>query len=140
MIQIKQATKKEVQMFGKKEWPKLDVMHYGKPNIKWVTKEFKYKIIKEGVIAGIITGKVHGRVVYIDELLIAESERGTGLGKQLIDIVTALGKKYRCHKLYLITGKDWPSNIFYLKQGFVKTADLPDHHLHHDFVAYQKKI
>ncbi len=49
---------------------------------------------------------IHGRFVYVDDLVTAESERGGGLGARLLDAVAEIGRDAGCGRLVLDTALD----------------------------------
>ena len=95
---------------------------------------------KEGKTVGLVSGKLEAGVVYIGMIVTVESARGKGVGRMLVGKTEQFGKRHGAHKMWLITGKDWPENVFYLKTGFKIEGVLPDHHYHTDFVIYTKPI
>jgi GNAT superfamily N-acetyltransferase len=66
---------------------------------------------------------VHGRFLYVDDLVTAQIERGHGYGTQLMDRLKAVGRSLGCRKLVLDTGLD---NVlghrFYYRQGLLAMA------------------
>ena len=66
---------------------------------------------------------IHGRFVYIDDLVTAEGERRQGIGARLLDAVAAEGRRLGCGRLVLDTALD---NVlghrFYYRQGLLARA------------------
>jgi GNAT superfamily N-acetyltransferase len=66
---------------------------------------------------------IHGRFLYVDDLVAAETARRQGLGAQLLDAVAAEGRKLGCRRLVLDTALD---NVlghrFYYRQGLLARA------------------
>lgn len=66
---------------------------------------------------------IHGRFVYIDDLMTAEGERRQGIGARLLDAVAAEGRRLGCGRLVLDTALD---NVlghrFYYRQGLMARA------------------
>ena len=66
---------------------------------------------------------VHGRFIYVDDLVTAAGERGRGLGARLLDAVIAEGRRLGCARLVLDTALD---NVlghrFYYRQGLLARA------------------
>lgn len=136
MIKISKATKKEVL---DKEWQDLINAKYGKGE-KWIEKHFRFKAVENGKLIGTIDGKYEPGVIYIAGVMAAEDSRGRGVGTMLINKAEEYGKKLGAHKTWLVTGKDWSSNVFYKKLGFELVGDLPDFYFHKDFVIYTRPI
>lgn len=138
-MKIVKTTKEDVRRFSNKEWPKLDMLHYGR-STRWISKNFYFKLIEKRKIIGIVTGDFKGGVVYVEELIVMEKDRKRGIGKKLMDKIISYGKQNKAHKIYLFTGIDWPANSFYKQLGYEKIGYLPNHYLNHDFVIYQKPL
>jgi GNAT superfamily N-acetyltransferase len=78
----------------------------------------------------IITDFVHGRHLYIDDLVCTEFHRSQGLGAQLLKHAEELAKKMECRGLRLCTGiENDRGKKFYDRHGWNLRA-----------VAYKKKL
>lgn len=139
MITVQPTTKKEISEFNTSEWHGVDQEHYGK-EVEWDEAGFAYKVTEDGQIVGSITGKHESGVLYIDDIIVANTKRGLGVGKKLMEEAEKFGKEHGAHKAHLITGKDWEARKFYDSLGYIKVAELPNHHFHKDFVIYEKII
>ncbi len=66
---------------------------------------------------------IHGRFIYVDDLVTAESERRAGIGARLLDAVAAEGRKLGCGRLVLDTALDNVlAHRFYYRQGMLARA------------------
>ncbi len=66
---------------------------------------------------------IHGRFVYVDDLVTAESERGSGIGARLLAAVAAEGHREGCSRLVLDTALDNVlAHRFYYRQGLLARA------------------
>lgn len=66
---------------------------------------------------------IHGRFVYVDDLVTAEDERGGGLGARLLDAVADIGRAAGCARLVLDTALDNVlAHRFYYRQGLLARA------------------
>lgn len=139
MIKISPSTKEEIKEFDDKEWVDADTKYYGRP-VPWLEKEFVFKAEEEGVIVGIISGRIDEGILEIIDVIVAKNQRGKGIGKLLVEKAEVFGKENKTHKAHLITGKGWPTEAFYQKLGYKKVGDLPNHFVHKDFVIYEKEI
>ncbi len=139
MIKITKTSYNKIKDFNLKEWHGVDIEHYGK-RVEWNDKEFIFKAEEKEEIIGTASGKYASGVVYIDAIIVARDKRGKGVGKALIKKIEKLGKRLGAHKIWLITGKDWKGNDFYIKLGFLKGCILPQHHFKKDFIIYYKFI
>ena len=139
MVKITKATKKDIKGWSDIEWHKVDLLHYGKDTV-WNEQKFKFKATEDGKLLGYILIKHEAGVIYVESIITAESARGRGIGTLLIKKAEVLGKKLGAHRIWLVTGKDWPENAFYLKNGFKNIGILPDLYYRQDFVIYSKPI
>ncbi len=66
---------------------------------------------------------VHGRFLYVDDLVCEETERGCGHGARLLDRLKAEGRAHGCAKLVLDTALDNArGHRFYYRQGLLARA------------------
>ncbi len=139
MIRISNSTDEEVRDFGKIEWPFANREHYG-IDVDYRQKDFVLKATEDKNIVGSVKCSHEGGVLKIHYLIVAHNKRGQGIGRQLMEKVEALGKRFGAHKVHLNTGEDWKATKFYEKLGYKRVAVLPNHNFHKDFVIYEKFI
>ena len=66
---------------------------------------------------------IHGRFVYVDDLVTAADERRGGLGARLLDAVAMIGRDAGCARLVLDTALDNVlAHRFYYRQGMLARA------------------
>ena len=66
---------------------------------------------------------VHGRFLYVDDLVVDAGERGCGYGAVLMDRLKQEGRSLGCAKLVLDTGLDNAlAHRFYFRQGLLAMA------------------
>ena len=66
---------------------------------------------------------VHGRFLYVDDLVSEENQRGRGHGARLLDQLEAEGRALGCAKLVLDSGLgNALAHRFYYRQGLLATA------------------
>jgi GNAT superfamily N-acetyltransferase len=66
---------------------------------------------------------IHGRFIYVDDLVTAENERSSGLGARLLDAVAALGQSLGCDRLVLDTALDnVRAHRFYYRESLLARA------------------
>jgi ribosomal protein S18 acetylase RimI-like enzyme len=66
---------------------------------------------------------VHGKFLYVDDLVADQSERSRGYGAQLLDKLKAEARAQDCNKLVLDTGLDnYLAHRFYFRQGLLAQA------------------
>lgn len=63
---------------------------------------------------------IHGRFLYVDDLVTLHRERGQGCGEQLIDALRDLGHKQQCARLVLDTAlSNALAQRFYFRSGLL---------------------
>jgi len=66
---------------------------------------------------------IHGRFIYVDDLVSAESARREGLGARMLDGVAAIGRELGLQRLVLDTAIDNVfAHRFYYRQGLLARA------------------
>jgi ribosomal protein S18 acetylase RimI-like enzyme len=66
---------------------------------------------------------IHGRFVYVDDLVTSEADRGSGVGARLLDVVAEEARKLGCDRLVLDTALDNVlAHRFYYRQGLLARA------------------
>jgi len=138
-LNIKKASKKEVDEFNKVAWSGLDIEHYNK-HVKWVVKPILLKITDGKNTIATIDAKYESGVIYINKLTVAKENRKKGVGRMMMEKIEAEAINLGAHKIFLITGKDWIACKLYESLDYKITADLKNHYLGFDFVIYSKMI
>ncbi len=66
---------------------------------------------------------IHGRFIYVDDLVANADDRGQGHGGRLLDLILEEGQSRGCSKLVLDTGLDNVlAHRFYYRQGLLARA------------------
>jgi GNAT superfamily N-acetyltransferase len=66
---------------------------------------------------------IHGRFIYVDDLVTIEAKRRSGVGARLLDAVAEEGRKLGCNRLVLDTALDNVlAHRFYYHQGLLARA------------------
>jgi GNAT superfamily N-acetyltransferase len=66
---------------------------------------------------------IHGRFLYVDDLVTADGDRGHGIGARLLEAVAAEGPRLGCGRLVLDTALDNVlAHRFYYRQGLLARA------------------
>ncbi|HEX3883502.1 MAG TPA: GNAT family N-acetyltransferase [Stellaceae bacterium] len=66
---------------------------------------------------------IHGRFIYVDDLVTGEAARREGLGARMLDAVAAIGREEGLHRLVLDTAIDNVfAHRFYYRQGLLARA------------------
>ncbi|MCR5307029.1 MAG: GNAT family N-acetyltransferase [Oscillospiraceae bacterium] len=97
---------------------------------------YGYVCEENGQILGFAAGRLMtylcGREYVIDEFCVSYEAQGRGIGSALMQHITAEMKSRCCAGIVLNTTKGYPSEAFYLKNGFQQRADMITMFLHLD--------
>lgn len=78
----------------------------------------------KGMIAGRKTTYLHGKEYFIDEFFISPSAQRKGVGSQMISFVKKELSSLGFVDMVLNTSKGFPSERFYLKNGFMQRENM----------------
>lgn len=78
-----------------------------------------------GALIGGVNGVVHWRWLYVRHLWVAQSQRGRGLGRRMMDEAAALAQARDCVGLYIDTFDPGVAR-FYESLGFAQTGEIAD--------------
>lgn len=77
-----------------------------------------------GAVVGFALVSLHGDDTHLDELDVASSHGGRGVGRALLAAVNDWARERRCRRVTLTTFRDVPFNApFYARVGFVEVHD-----------------
>lgn len=136
-IKILRRKNKSLKDFWKKEWFNADLEHWGR-HTKWEEKTYFIEALEEEKLVGFLEMSIQAGVVKVRDLIIANDNRRKGVGKELMLAAEKLARKYKAHKIYLITGRGWIAEEFYKSIGYEKIGVLKKHSFRHDFVQFSK--
>ena len=63
---------------------------------------------------------------FVSELFVLESERGSGVGRKLLDATKERALERECSRLHLVTGKGRGAYQFYSKLGWKERPEIMD--------------
>lgn len=138
-IKVIEKADENILAFEKAQWAIADTEHYGVPK-DWNPKKFVIVAYEDTKIVGSLEMQVKVGVAEIETLIVADTQRGAGVGTSLLQEAEKIAKENNAHKLYLFTGKGWKAEAFYQKYGMQPTGELKDHYAHNDYIEYCKFI
>ena len=139
MIKISKVARNKAMEFNESEWDMVNDEHFGK-GIRWNTTPFQFKATENGKTVGLIFGKHESGTIYISNIIVAKDKRRQGIATKLVEEAIDFGKKFKDHKIWLISGAHYKEDPFFAKIGFKKEATIPDLYFHKNFIIYTKEI
>lgn len=106
---------------------------FSKTRLNWLARS------EEGHLVGAVTADVLWDWLYVDELWVDESARGTGLGKQLMRLVEEHAVQAGLTGVWLWT-QSWQAADFYKKLGYEEFTRFPDFPRGHERIGFRKTI
>jgi ribosomal protein S18 acetylase RimI-like enzyme len=110
-----------------------DAPAYAPTRIAWRASSDDHALV------GVLTANVLWDWLYIDELWVDASQRGTGLGKRLMEHAEAHAAGASLTGLWLWT-QSWQAADFYTHLGFEKFAEFPDFPRGHSRIGFRKML
>lgn len=130
---------RDVVRFLRSEWPRADEALLGRA-YEWHS-EIVVIAAKDGRRpAGVLRGHLLGGVGTVQELLVAESWRGRGVGSNLLAAFEDRARGRHCHKVVLRTPVGSRAEGFYRERGYRREYILLGHHFGHDFLGVAKYL
>ena len=107
--------------------------HYESVRLNWLSYD------SADTLVGAATANLLWDWIYIDELWVDESQRGTGLGKQLMQQVEAYATTNNCTGLWLWT-QSWQAAEFYKHLGYQEFTRFDDFPKGHARIGFRKLV
>lgn len=126
--------------FQTTEWSLSDTEHFGEVSRDSSKRKFLYLTRIEGEITAYVVLETNMGVATIDVVIVKLSERGQGIGKQLIRYVITQARKKQCHVIKLETGVSWKARLVYEKLGFKIRSVLPNYYGNQEYVLMDMKL
>lgn len=104
---------------------------FKKDRLNWLALE------EGGGIVGALTGDLLWDWLYIDELWVDESRRGTGLGRKLMSQADEYASQAKLTGIWLWT-QSWQAAEFYTQLGYEEFARFPDFPKGHARIGFRK--
>lgn len=104
---------------------------FKKEQIHWTARSSDKRLV------GVATADLLWDWLYLDELWVAESLRGTGLGRRLIEAVERYAHEHNLVGVWLWT-QNWQADRFYSALGYSEFARFPDFPRGYERIGFRK--
>lgn len=129
----------DIDAFMERVWPLADREHYGR-DVDFTKTKFCITARVGTDVVGVAKIQLKAGVCRIDELLVDPDRRRQKVGSGLITETERIAQQHACHRVTLLTGKEWEAVSFYTSQGYTVIATLADYYAHADFVEMTKAL
>jgi GNAT superfamily N-acetyltransferase len=105
--------------FVEREWDSYWLNQIGSLSRK---ADFNVVARRDGAVVGVAQGWVRGHVGYLEDLIVAQPERGMGVGSRLLDAFVFESAQRGCDRVMLSTWEGTDAEAFYRRKGWVEEA------------------
>ena len=127
----------EAARWADRQWDAYARSEYGLPGRD---EPFAITARRDGEIVGTATGESRLESAYLAQLIVAASERGTGVGSHLLAATASLAAERGCTRLTLRTNANGPARAFYEARGWRAYATLERWRAGRDFVQMERLL
>ncbi len=137
IIKVNNKNKKIADKFKKNEWKKFNK----EKNYSWDHKEYSLIAIDNKKVVGFIKFNITGGVAYLEQLIVAKSDRQKGVGQKLLKKFEEIAKNKGCHAAYLDTSEKHNEALnFYMKNNYKISSKLKNYKFHFDWYLLSKRL
>ena len=123
--------------FSEREWKRFD----RQLGYKWNAKRYTFCAYDGKKVVGCAEVGMNGGAAYLRRIIVAESQRGRGIGRLLLDKFERFAKAKKCHVAYLDTSEVHKEALkFYRRNGYRVIARLKDNKFHLDWYSLAKRL
>ena len=125
----------EAERWTLQEWAVYSTTEYGNA---LEDEPFAITARRDGAVVGTATGALRQDDAYLARLIVAASERGTGVGSRLLAATESLAAERGCRRLTLRTQAEGTARRFYEARGWRVYATLDRWRAGRDFVQMER--
>ena len=127
----------EAERWTLTEWAAYSTTAYG---FAEEDQPFAITARRDGAVVGTATGALSREDAYLARLIVAATERGTGVGSRLLAATESLAAERGCRRLTLRTQAEGPARRFYESRGWRVYATLDRWRAGRDFVQMERVL
>lgn len=127
----------DAERWSGREWAAYSLDEYG---VAEDDEPFAISARRGGEVVGTATGAVRGDEAYLARLIVAATERGTGVGSHLLAATESLAAERGCRRLTLRTQAEGTARAFYERRGWHTYATLHRWRAGRDFVQMERLL
>jgi GNAT superfamily N-acetyltransferase len=132
-VTVCRGDEKEVLRFLREQWPAVDEQYFGR-TVEWSAEPHSLVYRRDGKIMAALKGHFIGGLGSVDELMVAEGSRGTGLGSLLLGRFEEEARRRGCSQVTLRAVKGSAAESFYLGRGYHRESVQYGYEFGCDFV------
>ena len=106
---------------------------YEKERVKWLAFD------EQKNLQGVLTADILWDWIYVDELWVSPESRGTGLGRELMQLAEEFAVSQGLQGLWLWT-QSWQADGFYRRLGYEEFTRFEDFPKGHSRIGFRKRL
>lgn len=138
-VTLCRGDEREIVRFLREEWPAADEETFGRP-VEWLAEPVALAVRRHHRIVAVLRGHVTGGVGSVDELIVAQSHRGSGLGTLLLERFEQEAASRGCGRVVLRAVKDSKAEHFYRGKGYRRECVQYSYEFGYDYVRMTKLL
>jgi L-asparaginase II/GNAT superfamily N-acetyltransferase len=116
-VTVCQGDEKDVLRFLRDQWPSVDEENFGRA-VEWSAEPYALVFRREKKIVAVLRGHFIGGIASVDELMVGEGSRASGLGSLLLGRFEDEARRRACSRIILRAVKGSPAEDFYRGRGY----------------------
>jgi GNAT superfamily N-acetyltransferase len=138
-VTVCRGDEKEVLRFLREEWPAVDRENFGR-SLEWAAEPYALVHRREKRIVAVLKGHFIGGVASVDEFMVGERSRGSGIGSLLLGRFEDEARRRGCSRIVLRAVKDSPAEDFYRGRGYHRECVQRGHEFGYDYVRLTRDV
>jgi L-asparaginase II/GNAT superfamily N-acetyltransferase len=116
-VTVCRGDEKDVLRFLRDQWPSVDEENFGRA-VEWSAEPYALVFRREKKIAAVLKGHFIGGLASVDELMVGEGFRDSGLGSLLLGRFEDEARRRACSRIVLRAVKGSQAEDFYRGRGY----------------------
>ncbi len=116
-VTVCRGDEKDLLRFLRDQWPSVDEENFGCA-VEWSAEPYALVIRREKKITAVLRGHFIGGIASVDELMVGEGSRASGLGSLLLGRFEDEARRRTCSQVVLRAVKGSPAEDFYRRRGY----------------------
>jgi L-asparaginase len=132
-VTVSRGDERDILRFLREQWPAADEEYFGHP-VEWTADPYALAYRRAKKIVAVLKGHFIGGVASVDELMVGQGSRGSGLGSLLLGRFEDEARRRGCARVILRAVKDSRAEDFYRGRGYHREYVQYGYEFGHDYV------
>ena len=132
-VTVCRGDERDVLRFLRDQWPSVDEENFGRA-VEWSAEPYALVFRREKKIVAVLKGHFIGGIASVDELMVGQGSRGSGLGSLLLGRFEHEARRRQCALIILRAVKGSPAEDFYRGRGYHRECVQYGYEFGYDYV------